>query len=125
MKIGNILRYILQDRTKAIYIAAILIKWELKISSQGWKLTLSLPDTRICVNFSTVYNDTLVAKGLNLQCYSNPASKIEGLHTNLTFPTEPNFFCYLSCESFENDFSYIQGIAIKQFRDQLIQLIQV
>ena len=28
-------------------------------------LTLSLPDMRICVNFSTVYNDTLVAKGLN------------------------------------------------------------
>ena len=27
-------------------------------------LTLSLPVTRICVNFSTVYNDTLVAKGL-------------------------------------------------------------
>ena len=30
-----------------------------------YNLTLSLPDTRICVNFSTVYNDTLVAKGLN------------------------------------------------------------
>ena len=31
-----------------------------------WKdtLTLFLPVTRICVNFSTVYNDTLVAKGL-------------------------------------------------------------
>ena len=28
-------------------------------------LTLLLPDTRICVNFSTVYNETLVAKGLN------------------------------------------------------------
>ena len=28
-------------------------------------LTLSLPVTRICVNFSTVYNDMLVAKGLN------------------------------------------------------------
>ena len=27
-------------------------------------LTLSLPVTRICVNFSTVYNDTLVTKGL-------------------------------------------------------------
>ena len=27
-------------------------------------LTLSLPVTRICVNFSTVYNDTLVGKGL-------------------------------------------------------------
>ena len=27
-------------------------------------LTLSLPVTRICVNYSTVYNDTLVAKGL-------------------------------------------------------------
>ena len=27
-------------------------------------LTLSLPVTRICVNFSTVYNDRLVAKGL-------------------------------------------------------------
>ena len=27
-------------------------------------LTLSLPVTHICVNFSTVYNDTLVAKGL-------------------------------------------------------------
>ena len=26
--------------------------------------TLSLPVTRMCVNFSTVYNDTLVAKGL-------------------------------------------------------------
>ena len=29
-------------------------------------LTLSLPDTCIFVNFSTVYNDTLVAKGLNV-----------------------------------------------------------
>ena len=29
-----------------------------------WSFTLSLPDTRTCVNFSTVYNDTLVAKGL-------------------------------------------------------------
>ena len=29
-----------------------------------WLLTLSLPVTRICVNYSTVYNDTLVAKGL-------------------------------------------------------------
>ena len=28
-------------------------------------LTLSLRVTRTCVNFSTVYNDTLVAKGLN------------------------------------------------------------
>ena len=27
-------------------------------------LTLSLPVMHICVNFSTVYNDTLVAKGL-------------------------------------------------------------
>ena len=27
-------------------------------------LTLALPDTRIFINFSTVYNDTLVAKGL-------------------------------------------------------------
>ena len=27
-------------------------------------LNLSLPLTRICVNISTVYNDTLVAKGL-------------------------------------------------------------
>ena len=26
--------------------------------------TLSLPVTRICVNFSTVYNDMLIAKGL-------------------------------------------------------------
>ena len=29
-------------------------------------LTLSLPDMHICVNFSTVYNDMLVEKGLNL-----------------------------------------------------------
>ena len=28
------------------------------------ELTLSLPLTRICVNISTVYNDTLVGKGL-------------------------------------------------------------
>ena len=28
------------------------------------ELTLSLPDTRICISFSTVYNDTLVAIGL-------------------------------------------------------------
>ena len=33
-------------------------------------LTLSLPVTRICVNFSTVYNDTLVAKGLINVLYS-------------------------------------------------------
>ena len=32
-------------------------------------LTLSLPVTGICVNFSTVYNDTLVAKGLNKKQY--------------------------------------------------------
>ena len=31
--------------------------------------SLSLPVTRICVNFSTVYNDTLVAKGLKLLFY--------------------------------------------------------
>ena len=30
----------------------------------GTSFTLSLPVTRICVNFSTVYNDTLVVKGL-------------------------------------------------------------
>ena len=30
-------------------------------------LTLSLPVTRICVNYSTVYNDTLVAKGLMIK----------------------------------------------------------
>ena len=30
-------------------------------------LTLSLPLTRICVNISTVYNDTLVAKGLMIK----------------------------------------------------------
>ena len=29
------------------------------------QLTLSLPDTLICVNYSTVYNDFLVVKGLN------------------------------------------------------------
>ena len=29
-------------------------------------LTLPLPVTRICVNFSTVYSDMLVAKGLNI-----------------------------------------------------------
>ena len=29
------------------------------------KLTLSLPVTHICINFSTVYNDTLVVKGIN------------------------------------------------------------
>ena len=29
------------------------------------QLTLLLPDTHICINFSTVYNDTLVAKELN------------------------------------------------------------
>ena len=44
---------------------------ELKGSlNQGLSLnrdsTLSLPVTRICVNFSTVYNDTLVAKELSL-----------------------------------------------------------
>ena len=33
-------------------------------NSLFFTLTLSLPGTRICVNFSTVYNDTLVAKGL-------------------------------------------------------------
>ena len=30
-------------------------------------LTLLLPDMRICFNFSTVCNDTLVAKGLNMK----------------------------------------------------------
>ena len=29
-----------------------------------YTLTPSLPVTRICVNFPTVYNETLVAKGL-------------------------------------------------------------
>ena len=41
-------------------------------------LTLSLPVTRICVNFSTVYNDMLVAKGLN--------SEIQSIH-NFTLHT--------------------------------------
>ena len=36
----------------------------LNINTQT-NLTLSLPDMRICVDFSTVYNDMLVAKGLN------------------------------------------------------------
>ena len=34
------------------------------MSSRNVVLTLSLPVTHICVNFSTVYNDMLVAKGL-------------------------------------------------------------
>ena len=33
-------------------------------------LTLSLPVTHVCVNFSTVYNDMLVAKGLIFLCFS-------------------------------------------------------
>ena len=42
------------------------------------KLTLnSLPDTRICVNFSTVYNDTLVAKGLMSVVYLKPSINID------------------------------------------------
>ena len=36
----------------------------LRVNFIGRSLTLSLPVTRICVNYSTVYNDTLVAKGL-------------------------------------------------------------
>ena len=34
-------------------------------------LTLLLPDTHICVNFSTVYNDTLVAKELSYNLFQN------------------------------------------------------
>ena len=48
-------------------------------------LTLSLPVTRICVNFSTVYNDTLVAKGLNIVWENQLMSKIE-LCMNVDFP---------------------------------------
>ena len=49
---------------------AILYKKNFNINQNNEKvffltaLTLSLPVTRICVNYSTVYNDTLVAKGL-------------------------------------------------------------
>ena len=41
--------------------------------AQVTSLTLSLPVTRICVNFSTVCNDTLVAKGLINQLESRTA----------------------------------------------------
>ena len=34
---------------------------------EGLGLTLSLPVTHICLYFSTVYNDTLVAKGLKVE----------------------------------------------------------
>ena len=39
-------------------------RWQILRYNLKFMLTLSLPVTRICVNFSTVYNDTLVAKGL-------------------------------------------------------------
>ena len=46
-----------------IFTLVLSLNW---LKTQKSKLlTLSLPLTRICVNISTVYNDTLVAKGLN------------------------------------------------------------
>ena len=42
-----------------------LIEFKLILFDVIINLTLSLPDTRIWVNFSTVYNDTLVVKGVN------------------------------------------------------------
>ena len=44
-------------------------------------LTLSLPLTRICINFSTVYNDTLVLKRLN--SYGMEVSKFHRFFPNL------------------------------------------
>ena len=44
------------------------------VDSKQWfksKLTLSLLVTRICVNYSNVYNDTLVAKGLKKKGITN------------------------------------------------------
>ena len=38
------------------------------LSGIGSTLTLSLPVTHMCVDFSTVYNDMLVAKGL-MSCF--------------------------------------------------------
>ena len=46
------------------------------------QLTLSLPVTRICVNYSTVYNDTLVAKGLNLFLVEITLAGVENLRQN-------------------------------------------
>ena len=51
-------------------------------------LTHSLPVTRICINYSTDYNDTLVAKGLNKDFHGSTEhfTKVmtgdEGLDTN-------------------------------------------
>ena len=46
-------------------LAAQEVKYNSTISHLFHRLlTLSLPVTRICVNFSTVFNDTLVVKGL-------------------------------------------------------------
>ena len=38
----------------------------MRLATRNFKLTLSLPVMRICVNYSTVYNDTLVVKGLTV-----------------------------------------------------------
>ena len=43
-------------------------------------LTLSLPVTRICVNYSTVYNDTLVAKGLNKKIFCSYTTCADKIH---------------------------------------------
>ena len=42
--------------------------WKIIFEHYGYGLTLSLPVMRICVNFSTVYNDSLIVKGLNNMC---------------------------------------------------------
>ena len=39
-------------------------------------LSFSLPMTRICVNFSTVYNDTLVVRGLNKDGQGSQATRL-------------------------------------------------
>ena len=49
-------------------------------------LTLFLPVTRKCINFSTVYNDTLVAKGLNHFYYQQ----------KIPYPSKNTYWCEFS-----------------------------
>ena len=57
-------------------------------------LTISLPVTRTCVNFYTVYNDTLVAKGLKpcINNSNNPVIRI--LKPLLVFEASCKHSCF-------------------------------
>ena len=60
---SNSLAMFLRFRSPSYSVARYIEIREIEL-----EINLSLPLTRICVNISTVYNDTLVAKGLKRWC---------------------------------------------------------